>query len=284
MCTQVIAEVQPDEVYNLGGLSFIADSFDDPLGTARSTGMAAWNLLEAVRKVCPSARYFQASSSEMFGLAASSPQDEKAPFMPRGPYGAAKAFAHWGVAAYRGRHGVFAASGILYNHESALRGKNFLTRKVARSVASICLGREQKFELGNLDAERDWGFAPEYVQGMWRVLQSRTPDDFILSTGRLTSVRRFVESAFEAANIPICWEGEGFDERAIDVRTGEVRVTISDEYFRPIEAVSLCGNSSKARLKLGWKARVGVEEICRQMVRAELNRASTPKKEVRRAE
>ncbi len=271
-CAEVISATRPAEVYNLGGLSFIGKSFAEPVNTARTTGLGAVNLLEAIRTTCAGARFFQASSSEMFGNAAASPQDEDTPFNPRSPYAAAKLFAHWSTVIYREAYGVFAASGILYNHESPLRGMEFVTRKITDAVARMSLGMQEVLVLGNLDARRDWGYAPDYAEAMWRTLQAGSPDTFILATGRLTSVRQFVEAAFRAVRVEIGWRGHGLGETGIDVMNGKLRVQVSPEFFRPAEAHSLCGRPGKAERLLGWKAAKKAEEICRIMVEADLNR------------
>lgn len=271
-CLEAVGGARPGEVYNLSGVSFIGLSFSDPLGAARVTGLGAWNLLEAIRCRHPKARFFQASSSEMFGSPEISPQDEETRFNPRSPYAISKAFAHWATANYRNDLGVFASSGILYNHESPLRGNEFVTRKITSAAARISRGQQEFLELGNLDARRDWGYAPEYVDGMWRILQSHTPDSFVLATGRLTTVRRFVDAAFKAVRMGLIWQGAGLDETGIENATGKIRVKVSPQFFRPAEAHPLCGNPGKSRLLLDWKAGKEVEEICRIMVNADLKR------------
>lgn len=271
-CMEVVRDAKPAEVYNLGGLSFIGHSFSDPVGTARVTGLGAWNLLEAIRCERPEARFLQASTSEMFGNAEASPQDEDTHFNPRSPYAAAKVFAHWATLNYRSAFSVFASSGILYNHESPLRGNEFVTRKITSGVARVSRGRQDLLELGNLDARRDWGFAPEYVEAMWRVLQAGSPDSFVLATGRLTSVREFVAASFKAAGIGLTWQGAGADEVGIDDNNGRTRVRVSKEFFRPAEARPLCGNPAKSHRLLGWTADKRVDEICRIMVHADIER------------
>lgn len=271
-CLDTVKAVDPSEVYNLGGLSFIGQSYADPLNAARVTGLGAWNLLEAIRATCPAARFFQASSSEMFGNPASSPQDEDTPLSPRSPYAAAKVFAHWATTNYRESFGVFASSGILYNHESSLRDIKFVTRKITAAVARISKGMQESVELGNLDARRDWGYAPEYAEAMWRVLQAGKPDTFVLATGRLTTVREFAEAAFATVGIGIRWQGSGLGETGCDALSGKVRVKVSPEFFRPLEGQALCGNPGKARHLLGWTAVTGLGEICRAMVEDDLER------------
>jgi GDPmannose 4,6-dehydratase len=271
-CMNAVRDAKPAEVYNLGGLSFIGHSFSDPAGTARITGLGAWNLLEAIRREHPRARFFQASTSEMFGNTEFSPQDEDTPFNPRSPYAAAKVFAHWATLNYRNALGVFATSGILYNHESPLRGREFVTRKITSAVARIARGQQDLLELGNLDARRDWGFAPEYVEGMWRMLQVDSPDTFVLATGRLSTVREFVEASFTAAGIGLKWQAGGADEVGIDDSNGRTRVRVSRAFFRPAEVSPLCGNPAKSLRVLGWTAAKKIDEICRIMVNAEMER------------
>jgi GDPmannose 4,6-dehydratase len=271
-CTELVAKTQPTEVYNLGGLSFIGRSFAEPVHTARTTGLGAINLLDAIRVVCPGARFFQASSSEMFGNAMSTPQFEDTPFHPRSPYATAKLFAHWATVTYRDSFGVFAASGILYNHESPLRATDFVTRKITDAVARIQLGLQETVELGNLAACRDWGYAPEYAEAMWRMLQTDAPDTFVLASGRLTPVRKFVEMAFRTAGVEIGWQGHGMKEIGCDSRNGKLRVRVSPEFFRQAETYPLCGDASKAQTLLGWKAETRMDEICRIMVEKDIER------------
>lgn len=271
-CLETVRAANAAEIYNLGGLSFIGDSFADPLNTARVTGLGAWNLLEAVRTVRPETRFFQASSSEMFGVPAYSPQDEDTAFNPRSPYAAAKVIAHWATVSYRETFGVFAASGILYNHESPLRDIRFVTRKITSAVARIKIGAQEGVELGNLDAQRDWGYAPEFAEAMWLILQAEIPDSYVLATNTLTSVRSFVGAAFKAAGIEIRWQGQGLAETGVDTRTGKVRVRVSAEFFRAAETSLLRGNPRKSGRVLGWKAATPVEEICRLMVTSDLRR------------
>jgi GDPmannose 4,6-dehydratase len=271
-CVELIAQSMPLEVYNLGGLSFIGRSFTEPVQTARTTGLGAMNLLEAIRVARPKARFFQASSSEMFGNATVTPQDEGTPFHPRSPYAAAKLFAHWATITYRDPFGIFAVSGILCNHESALRGIDFVTRKISDAVARIRLGLQDVLELGNLDACRDWGYAPEYAEAMWRTLQVDSPDTFVIASGRLTPVRKFVEAAFRTVGVEIDWKGHGLDELGCDKRSGKPRVRVSPDFFRPAEIMPLCGDPGKAQTVLGWKAQTQVDEICRMMVERDIER------------
>jgi GDPmannose 4,6-dehydratase len=272
LCVKLIAKERPTEIYNLGGLSFIGQSFAEPLQTARTTGLGAMNLLEAIRVVLPKARFFQASSSEMFGNATVTPQDEDTPFHPRSPYAVAKLFAHWGAVTYRDSFGIFATSGILYNHESSFRGIDFVTRKITDAVARIRLGLQEDMRLGNLDACRDWGYAPEYVEAMWRTLQADSADTFVIASGRLTPVRKFVEAAFLAAGIEIDWEGRGLEEIGRDRATGKLRVQVSAEFFRPTETLPLCGDPGKAGSQLGWKAEMQIDEISRLMLERDIER------------
>jgi len=271
-CLEAVRATSAAEIYNLGGLSFVSDSYGDPLNTARVTGLGAWNLLEAVRTVRPEARFFQASSSEMFGVPANAPQDEDTRLNPRSPYAAAKVFAHWAAVNYRETFGVFASSGILYNHESPLRDIRFVTRKITDAVARIKMGTQEFLELGNLDASRDWGYAPEFAEAMWLVLQAGSPDTYVLATNRLTSVRSFVEAAFRATEVEIRWQGEGFGETGVDATSGKVRVRVSAEFYRTAETPPLRGNPGKSQRLLGWKAATPVEEICRIMVESDLKR------------
>lgn len=271
-CTELLAKSMPAEIYNLGGLSFIGQSFAEPVQTARTTGLGAMNLLEGIRLACPKARFFQASSSEMFGSATASPQDEGAPFRPRSPYATAKLFAHWATVNSRESFDIFAASGILYNHESPLRGIEFVTRKITHAVARIQLGLQEVLELGNLNACRDWGYAPEYAEAIWRSLQAESPETFVIATGHLTPVRNFVVAAFRAIGVEIAWQGDGLGETGRDCRTGKERVRVSAEFFRPAEITPLCGDPRKALRLLGWKAQTQVEEICRIMVERDVER------------
>ena len=271
-CRELVERVRPDEVYNFAGVSFIGESFASPLHATHTTGLGAINLLEAIRTTCPHARFFQASSSEMFGRAQDSPQSEDTPFHPRSPYAVAKLFAHWATVNYRESYGIHASSGILYNHESPLRGVNFVTRKITDAVARIRLGQQDAVELGNMNSRRDWGYAPEYVEAMWRMLQAEAGGTFVLATGRLTTVRDFVGAAFRAVGTELRWEEQALNEIGVEADTGKIRVRVSPEYFRPEEANPLCGHPERARCLLGWEARIGVDEICSAMVQADLAR------------
>jgi len=263
------SEVQ--EVYNLAAQSFVGVSFEQPLTTAEITGVGALNLLEAIRIVNPKIRFYQASTSEMFGKVQAVPQTESTPFYPRSPYGVAKLFAHWMTVNYRESYGIFAASGILFNHESPLRGKEFVTRKITDAMAQIKLGKKQCLELGNLDAKRDWGFAKDYVDGMWRMLQIDQPETFVLATNRTETVRDFVSLAAQAVEIDLDWQGSGPNEQGVDA-SGVVRVRINPDFYRPAEVDLLIGDASKAAQLLNWKASTTLEELCDMMVKADLQR------------
>ncbi|MGB5760912.1 MAG: GDP-mannose 4,6-dehydratase [Sedimenticolaceae bacterium] len=261
-----------NEVYNLAAQSFVAVSFDQPITTGQITGLGALNVLEAIRIVDPGIRFYQASTSEMFGKVHETPQTELTRFHPRSPYGVAKLYAHWMTINYRESYGIFGANGILFNHESPLRGLEFVTRKITDGVAKLKLGKLESLELGNLNAKRDWGFARDYVDGMWRMLQADTPDTYVLATGRSESVRDFVSMACKAAEIDIAFEGEGEQERGIDTQTGKTIVRINPRFYRPAEVDMLIGNAEKARRELGWEPTTTLEELCRMMVEADLIR------------
>ena len=269
---RLLEKAKPREVYNLAAQSFVAVSFDQPINTGLTTGMGVVNLLEAVRIVDPTIRFYQASTSEMFGRVQAMPQDESTAFYPRSPYGVAKLYGHWMTVNYRESYGIFGASGILFNHESPLRGREFVTRKVTDAVARIARGRLDALELGNLEASRDWGFAEEYVDGMWRMLQHAEPETFVLATGQMQSVRRFVELAFAATGTSIEWRGSGVDETGVDPRNGTTRVRINPAFYRPAEVDRLLGNAAKAKAALGWSAVTPLEAICKMMVEADLAR------------
>jgi GDPmannose 4,6-dehydratase len=269
---RLIEKAQPSEVYNLAAQSFVGVSFDQPLTTSLITGLGATNLLEAIRIVDPSIRYYQASTSEMFGKVRTTPQNEDTPFHPRSPYGVAKLYAHWMTVNYREAHGIFGVSGICFNHESPLRGREFVTRKVTDAVARIRAGKLDVLDIGNLDASRDWGYAREYVEGMWRMLQASQPETYVLATGRTESVRRFVELAFAAVDIKITWRGKGADEVGVDAGTKRTIVRVNPAFYRPTEVDLLIGDATKARRGLDWEARTSLEELCRMMVKADLRR------------
>jgi len=247
-------------------------SFDQPSTTAHISGLGALNLLEAVRLVNPKIRFYQASTSEMFGKVQAIPQDEDTPFYPRSPYGVAKLYAHWMTVNYRESYGIFGCSGILFNHESPLRGREFVTRKISDSVAKIKLGQLDCLELGNLDAQRDWGYAQEYVDGMWRMLQADTPDTYVLATHRTETVRDFVSMAFKAAGIELDFKGAAELETAIDTDTGQTVLRVNPKFYRPAEVELLIGNPAKAKALLGWEPRTTLEQLCQMMVEADLRR------------
>lgn len=260
------------EVYNLAAQSFVGVSFEQPITTAEITGVGVVNLLEAIRIVNPQIRFYQASTSEMFGKVQEIPQKEDTPFYPRSPYGIAKLYAHWMTINYRETYGIFATSGILFNHESPLRGREFVTRKITDSIAKIKLGKLDVLELGNLDAKRDWGFAKEYVEGMWRMLQADEPDTFVLATNRMETVRDFVTMAFKAAGITVAYQGTDINEIAIDLATGKTVMKINPKFYRPAEVELLIGDATYAKNKLGWVPKTNLEELCNMMVEADLHR------------
>lgn len=260
------------EVYNLAAQSFVGVSFDQPVTTAEITGIGPVNLLEAIRIVNPKIRFYQASTSEMFGKVQAIPQIESTPFYPRSPYGVAKLYAHWMTINYRESYGIFGCSGILFNHESPLRGREFVTRKITDSVAKIKLGQLDVLELGNMDAKRDWGFAKEYVEGMWRMLQADEPDTYVLATNRTETVRDFVSMAFKAAGVVVAFKGEAENEVGVDVATGKTVVRVNPKFYRPAEVELLIGNPEKAKQKLGWEPKTTLEQLCAMMVEADLRR------------
>jgi len=260
------------EVYNLAAQSFVGVSFEQPITTAEITGIGPVNLLEAIRIVNPKIKFYQASTSEMFGKVQAIPQIESTPFYPRSPYGVAKLYAHWMTINYRESYNIFATSGILFNHESPLRGREFVTRKITDSVAKIKLGKLAALELGNIDAKRDWGYAKDYVEGMWRMLQAAEPDTFVLGTNRTETVRDFVTMAFKATGVDIDWKGQAEHEQGFDASTGQVVVKINPKFYRPAEVELLIGNPAKAKATLGWEPKTTLEELCRMMVVADLAR------------
>ncbi|WP_343669755.1 GDP-mannose 4,6-dehydratase [Paraburkholderia heleia] len=260
------------EVYNLAAQSFVGVSFDQPATTAEITGIGPLNLLEAIRIVNPKIRFYQASTSEMFGKVQAIPQIESTPFYPRSPYGVAKLYAHWITVNYRESYNIFGCSGILFNHESPLRGREFVTRKITDSVAKIKLGQLDVLELGNIDAKRDWGFAKEYVEGMWRMLQADEPDTYVLGTNRTETVRDFVRMAFKATGVDLEFKGRDENETAVDAATGKTLVKINPKFYRPAEVDLLIGNPEKAKKQLGWEPKTTLEQLCAMMVEADLRR------------
>ncbi|KAB0680360.1 GDP-mannose 4,6-dehydratase [Aureimonas leprariae] len=269
---RIVQEVRPDEIYNLAAQSHVQVSFETAEYTANADALGTMRLLEAIRLLGlrDKTRFYQASTSELYGKVQAVPQSESTPFYPRSPYAAAKLYAYWMVVNYREAHGLHASNGILFNHESPLRGETFVTRKVTRAAAAISLGLQTRLYLGNLDAERDWGHARDYVEGMWRMLQQDRPDDYVLATGRKHSVRAFVEAAFSEVGMRLEWQGRGIDEKGRDAKTGKVVVAVDPRYFRPTEVDLLLGDPSKAKRVLGWSASVTLEEMVREMVRADL--------------
>ncbi len=272
---RLIAQIRPTEIYNLAAQSHVKVSFESPEYTANADGIGALRILEALRALGmeKTTRYYQASTSELFGQVRATPQNESTPFHPRSPYGVAKLYAYWITVNYREAYGMFAANGILFNHESPLRGETFVTRKITRAAARIACGLERELYVGNLDATRDWGHAREYVEGMWRILNAEKADDFVLATGRATTVRDFLVSAFRHAGIHLAFEGKGANEVARCTRTGKTIVRLDPKYLRPTEVESLLGDAAKAKRELGWEAKISVDELCREMVEADLHRA-----------
>lgn len=261
---------QADEVYNLAAQSFVATSWDTPLGTAEIDGLGVTNMLEAIRAVKPEARFYQASTSEMFGKVQAIPQDETTPFYPRSPYGVAKLYGHWITKNYRESYDMYACSGILFNHESERRGKEFVTRKITDAVARIKLGVQDCLELGNLDAKRDWGHSKDYVKAMWLMLQQDAPDDYVIATNETRTVREFVDIAFKTVGIDIEWSGTGVDETGTDKATGKVVVKVNPKFFRPAEVELLIGNPAKADKALGWVREISFAELVERMVKNDL--------------
>lgn len=273
--TRVLELSQPDEIYNLAAQSHVAVSFEEPEYTANSDALGTLRLLEAVRilGLGGKSRFYQASTSELFGQVRETPQTERTPFHPRSPYGVAKLYAYWIAVNYREAYGLYASNGILFNHESPTRGETFVTRKISRAVARMALGLDECLYLGNLNARRDWGHARDFVEAQWLILQHPQPDDFVIATGEQHSVREFVELAAQEAGLRIRWQGEGVDEQGVDEH-GRVRVRVDSRYFRPAEVETLLGDASKARQQLGWAPRIGFAELVREMVQADLQNES----------
>ncbi|MCK5871253.1 MAG: GDP-mannose 4,6-dehydratase [Methylococcales bacterium] len=269
---RLLENTEANEIYNLAAQSFVGVSFDQPLATAAITGLGPVHLLEAVRIVNPQCRFYQASTSEMFGEVQEIPQKESTPFYPRSPYGIAKLYAHWMTINYRESYDLFATSGILFNHESPLRGKEFVTRKITDSIAKIKLGQQAVLELGNMNAKRDWGYAKDYVEGMYLMLQAEHPDTYVLATNRTETVRDFVTMSCQAVDITIEWQGKDEQEIGVDTATGKTIVQVNPQFYRPAEVELLIGDPSKAKQKLGWEATTTLEELCKMMVEADLRR------------
>jgi GDPmannose 4,6-dehydratase len=271
-CLRLVDKAKPDYVYNLAAQSFVGVSFEQPVATAQMTGVGVLHLLEAIRQVNTKIKFYQASSSELYGRVHSVPQNEDTPFHPRSPYAVAKLFGHWITVNYREAYDIFASSGILFNHESPLRGREFVTRKITNAVARIHLGKQEWLEIGNLEAQRDWGFAKEYTQGMISIMEHGEPGTFVLATGKTTSVRDFAAMAFQAVGIGLAWRGQGLDEEGVCKKTGKTRVKINPAFFRPAEVDALIGDSTRARQLLGWTAQTSLDELCRLMVEADIRR------------
>lgn len=269
---RLIQETQPDEIYNLAAQSHVRVSFDNPEYTANADAIGPLRILEAIRilGMCEKTKFYQASTSELYGLVQEVPQTEKTPFYPRSPYAVAKLYAYWITVNYREAYNIFASNGILFNHESPIRGETFVTRKITRTVSQIAMGLSEQLFLGNLDAKRDWGHAQDYVEGMWKILQYKHADDFVLATGITTSVREFVELAFKEVDIEIEWKGKGLDEKGIDSKTGKLLVQIDPYYFRPTEVDLLVGDSSKARKALNWKPKHDLKSLIKDMIQADI--------------
>ena len=270
---RAIEKTQPDEIYNLAAQSFVAHSFEQPLYTAEADALGVTRILEAIRTINPKIRFYQASTSEMFGKAVEVPQTEKTPFHPRSPYGVAKLYAHWITVNYRESYDLFGVSGILFNHESPMRGPEFVTRKITIALANIRAGKQEVLELGNLDSKRDWGFAGDYVRGMHLMLQQETPDDYVLATGQTFTVRDFVSRAASVAGFDIDWVGDNEKTVGIDRKSGKEIVRINPEFYRPAEVDLLIGNPAKAKIELGWEPRVALPELIERMVEADIRRA-----------
>jgi len=269
---RLLEKIEPDEIYNLAAQSHVKVSFEVPEYTAEVDAIGTLRFLDAIKDTGLKTKFYQASTSELYGLVQQIPQTEKTPFYPRSPYGVAKLYAYWITVNYREAYGIFACNGILFNHESPRRGETFVTRKITMAAAKIKAGLQDKLFLGNLDARRDWGYAPEYVEGMWRMLQHSVPEDFVLATGKTYTVREFATLAFKELGIELEWQGKGIDEKGIDRATGKVLVEIDPNYFRPTEVDLLVGDATKAKTLLDWEPKVGIEELVRIMVKADWER------------
>lgn len=274
-CINLVSEINPDEIYNLAAQSFVGVSFKQPVTTAHATGIGALYLLEAIRLVNKKIKFYQASTSEMFGKVHEVPQTENTIFHPRSPYGVAKLYAHWMTINYRESYNIFGVCGILFNHESPLRGKEFVTRKITNTVAKIKLGKLEVLALGNLDARRDWGYALEYVESMYLMMQHDVPDTYVVATNRTETVRDFVIMAFKAIGIELIWKGKSENEIGIDKNTGKTLVKVDKQYFRPNEVDLLIGDASKALKELGWSPKTSLEELCKMMVNKDIRRNET---------
>jgi len=270
--TRAIHDIRPCEVYNLGAQSFVAHSFKNPILTGNVTGMGVTNLLEAIRIVDPGIRFYQASTSELFGYTREFPQNENTPFYPRSPYGVAKLYGHWMTINYRESYNIFASTGILFNHESPLRGIEFVTRKITDAVAKIYHGKQSFFEIGNMEVKRDWGFAKEYVEGMWRMLQAEKPDNYVLATNENHTVREWIEICFEYIGIKIVWEGKAENEIGKDAKSGKVLVKVNPEFYRPAEVENLIGDYSKAKQELGWEPKTRFRQLAEIMLNADIQK------------
>jgi len=270
--TRIIQEVQPDEIYNLAAQSHVKVSFETPEYTANTDAIGTLRILEAIRilNLTKKTKFYQASTSELYGLAQEIPQNEKTPFYPRSPYGVAKLYAFWIVKNYREAYNIFACNGILFNHESPIRGETFVTRKITRAAARISLGMQKRMFIGNLDAKRDWGHAKDYVKGMWLMMQANNPDDFVLATGVASTVRKFCELAFKEVKINLRWEGKGKKEKGINIETGAIIIEIDTKYFRPTEVELLLGDASKAKKELGWSTEYDLEDLIKDMIKSDL--------------
>ena len=271
---RLLEKINPSEIYNLAAQSHVKVSFDIPEYTAQVDAIGTLRFLDAIRETGVSTRFYQASTSELFGLAQEVPQNEKTPFYPRSPYGVAKLYGYWIVINYREAYNLFACNGILFNHESPRRGESFVTRKITLTASRIKLGLQNSLTLGNLNAKRDWGYAPEYCEGMWKMLQLDTPDDFVLATGETHTVREFAEIAFRALDMPVVWQGEGPQERGVSEKTGKTVITIDPEYYRPTEVDLLRGDATKAKEKLEWAPKVKFVELVNMMVKADFEKVS----------
>ena len=272
---RIIQEIRPDEIYNLAAQSHVQVSFETPEYTANADGLGTLRILEAIRllNMDEKTKFYQASTSELYGIAQEVPQNEKTPFYPRSPYAVAKLYGYWITINYREAYNLYACNGILFNHESPVRGETFVTRKITRAAARISMGKQERVYLGNLDAKRDWGHASDFVEGMWRMLQQEEPEDFVLATGVTTTIREFTERAFAEVGITLEWSGNGVDETGRDAKSGNILVSIDPNYFRPTEVDLLIGDASKAREKLGWQPTCNLQQMIKEMIKADLEEA-----------